>query len=76
MIVLRLTEMLAKRGKTYNWLRETTGLDHSSLSRLRNGKAKSMTWEQMDSICAALNCKIGDILVYVPEEKGERKPAD
>ena len=42
----------------------------ANLSILKNNKAKAVRFTTLNAICKALDCQPGDILEYVPEEKG------
>jgi len=64
MIKLRLEELLNQRGKTLYWLASAEGanVEYGSLWRLKEGRAKSISFELLDQICGALNCEPGDLL--------------
>lgn len=40
----------------------------ANISILKNGKAKAIRLQILDSICKALECQPGDILEYVDDE--------
>lgn len=63
-IRLDLDGALTARGKTLYWLASAEGADveYASLWRLRQGKAKSISFELLDSICRALDCQPGELL--------------
>lgn len=64
MIRLDLDGALTARGKTLYWLASAEGADveYASLWRLKQGKAKSISFELLDSICRALDCQPGELL--------------
>ena len=72
MIKNRLKILLAERDLNYSKLSEMTGISINALSKM--GKeggtgSKQITYEVLDKICTALNCQVGELLVWVSEEK-------
>lgn len=67
MIIVRLDVMLAKRKVSVTELSEKLGITMANVSILKNGKAKAVKLETLDSICRILDCQPGDILEYVPD---------
>jgi len=66
-IIVRLDVMLAKRKVSVTELSEKLGITMANVSILKNGKAKAVKLETLDSICRILDCQPGDILEYVPD---------
>ena len=62
MIVPRLDKVLAKEKRTFYWLAKETGVSHTTLWRLKKGKAVGINFETLEKICRALRCQPGDIL--------------
>ncbi len=62
MIDVRLDGLLAGRGRSYYWLAKETGVSHTTLWRLRKGKALGINFETLEKICVALGCQPGDVL--------------
>lgn len=62
---------MAKRKMSLNELSEKVGITLSNLSILKNGKAKAIRFETLNSICKALNCTPGDIIEYIDENSFE-----
>lgn len=74
MIILRLDELLEARGHTAYWLGKETGINHATISQLRNGNLKAIRFDYIDKICEALDCEPGDFIVRVkPENKKKPK---
>ena len=69
-IVVNLDVMMAKRKKGLTELAGEVDLTLANLSILKNNKAKAVRFTTLEAICKALNCQPGDILEYVPDEKG------
>ena len=62
MIVPRLDKLLAKEKRTFYWLAKETGVSHTTLWRLKKGKAVGINFETLEKICRALRCHPGDVL--------------
>lgn len=77
MITLQLERLLSQRGKTLYWLASSEGanVEYGSLWRLKEGKAKSISFELLDQICRALSCEPGDLLKRAEGEAVKPKPA-
>ena len=63
-IIINLDVMMARRKVSLNELSQRVGLTTVNLSTLKNGKAKGVRFETLESICKALDCQPGDILEY------------
>ena len=46
------------------------GISHASMAKL--GKNENVTTDVLVKICTALNCDIGDIMEFVPEESAQK----
>lgn len=68
-IIVNLDVMMAKRKISLNELSERVDLTLSNLSILKTGKARAIRFSTLNAICKALDCKTGDILEYVNDEK-------
>ncbi len=71
-VIVRLDVMLALRKKRAKDLAAEIGITEANLSLLRTGKVKGVRFDTLARICAALQCKPGDILDY---EEGEENAA-
>ncbi len=69
MIIINLDVMMAKRKTGLMDLAGKVGITPANLSILKNGKAKAVRLETLDSICRELKCQPGDILEYRNEEQ-------
>ena len=70
MIVVNLDVMLAKRKMTLSQLAEKVDITLANLSILKNNKAKAVRFSTLEAICQALDCQPGDILEFLPPERG------
>ena len=69
MVVINLDVMMAKRKMSLNELSEKVGITLANLSILKNNKAKAIRFSTLDAICKALNCQVGNIIEFVPDEE-------
>lgn len=70
MIIVNVDVMLAKRKMSSGELAEKVGITQANLSILKTNKARAIRFSTLDSICKALDCRPGDILDYIDDEKG------
>ena len=67
-IVVNLDVMMAKRKISSNELASRIGITPVNLSILKNNRAKAVRFTTLEMICRELDCSVGDILEYVPDE--------
>ena len=68
MIRVDLDVMLARRKMSMTELSARVGVTMANLSILKNGKAKAVRFSTLEAICEALDCQVGDILIYEKED--------
>jgi putative transcriptional regulator len=73
MVKIRVDELLAKHGRTFYWLAKETGISHTTLWRLKKGKALGINFETLEKMCQALQCQPGDVLVMETGGRSGRK---
>jgi putative transcriptional regulator len=73
MIVPRLDKLLAKEKRSFYWLAKETGVSHTTLWRLKKGKAVGINFETLEKICRALRCQPGDILFLTNDKTSARR---
>ena len=71
MIVSKLSRVLGDKRWTQKQLAKATGIRPNTINALYHGYAKRISLEQLDKICKALNCKLSDIIVEIPDEEDE-----
>ena len=71
MIEIRLDELLAGQERSFYWLAKETGISHTTLWRLKKGKALGINFETLEKICAALACQPGDVLHLAQVKPGK-----
>ena len=69
MIEARLDSVLTGFGRTFYWLAKETGISHTTLWRLKKGKALGINFETLEKICMALSCQPGDVLTITNGKK-------
>src|SRR5262245_17041149 len=68
MILIKLNEALEKKGRTVYWLARNSGIPHVTLWNLSKvDTQRSINLNVLSHICAALECKPGDLLEFVPD---------
>lgn len=72
-IILRLDRIMADRKVTLKELAESVGISYVNLSKIKTGKVQGVRFSTLESICETLGCQPGDILEYIPSEKGRDK---
>jgi putative transcriptional regulator len=67
-IIVTLDVMLARRKLRAKDLAASIDISETNLSLLRSGKVKGVRFETLEKLCAALDCKPGDLLDFEKEE--------
>ena len=79
MIEIRLDELLSNHEKTFYWLAKETGISHTTLWRLKKGKALGINFDTLEKLCDALSCQPGQVLQLAngkraaPRRAGKKK---
>ena len=73
MIEIRVDQLLSEHGKTFYWLAKETGISHTTLWRLKKGKALGINFETLEKMCQALKCQPGDVLALSSTKVNGRK---
>ena len=68
-IVLKLDEVMARRGMSLGDLADRVGITNVNMSRIKTGKVKAIRFSTLDAICRVLECEPGDVIKY--EEDGD-----
>jgi len=70
-----LSRILGERRIKMTELADQAGIAKNTVLALYHEKAKGVTFEVMEKICAALNCQPGDLFEYIPEGREEKADA-
>ena len=63
-IRVTLDELIVRKGLKARDLAQQVGLSETQLSLFRSGKVKGIRFRTLARLCAALECKPGDLLDY------------
>lgn len=69
MIVCRLKQMLEKQGMSRNMLSQKTGIRANTICSLASGNCANVRREVIDKLCQEFSCSVGDLFLYIPDEK-------
>ncbi|HYN23932.1 MAG TPA: helix-turn-helix transcriptional regulator [Pyrinomonadaceae bacterium] len=72
MIEIRVDQLLEAQGRTFYWLAKETGISHTTLWRLKKGKALGINFETLEKMCKVLRCQPGDLLTFVNETQSRK----
>ena len=70
-IKVNLDVLMAQKKKGLTELAKEVDITLANLSILKNNKAKAVRFSTLESICKALACQPGDILIYEDEEDND-----
>ena len=70
-IKVNLDVLMSQKKKGLTELAKEVDITLANLSILKNNKAKAVRFSTLESICKALDCQPGDILIYEDEEDND-----
>jgi len=75
MIEVRIDQILQTRGRTFYWLAKETGISHTTLWRLKKGKALGINFITLEKLCGTLGCQPGDVFTFITHksQRGRKK---
>jgi len=68
MIEWRLHIKMAEKRWRIADLERASGVSRETIRKLYYGKVDAIRMDTLDAICRALNCQVGDLMVYVPSQ--------
>ena len=71
-IRIKLDEMIEKQNISKNKLAHRAEMKRTQLNQFCKGTVKRLDNAVLARVCCALNCKIEDLLEYVPPENKEK----
>lgn len=71
-----LDTLIVKKGLKARDLAARVGLSETQLSLFRSGKVKGIRFRTLAKLCAALECRPGDLLDYDLDPEDLRQPDD
>ena len=69
MIEIRVDQLLQVQERTFYWLAKETGISHTTLWRLKKGKALGINFDTLEKMCQALGCQPGEVLTFANGKK-------
>ena len=69
MIQVNLSDMLKMRKMKLKDLAEAVGMTMTNLSIIKTGRAKSIRFSTLESICRVFDCQPGYILLYSKKQQ-------
>lgn len=69
MIKMNIVELLKKNNKSKYWLCQNMNITSRNLNRIIRGETTSLSFKYMEDFCKFLNCDIGELMTYIPEEE-------
>ena len=69
MIKSKLKVLLAENDMTQLQLSAITGIRQPTISAICNNHAKQIPIDTLNKICKTLNCDVGDLLKYIPDDE-------
>jgi putative transcriptional regulator len=64
MIIIKLDDLLKKKGMSQRELSRLTEIRHPTISEMCLNKSKSLPINNLDAICKVLDCDLTDIIEY------------
>jgi putative transcriptional regulator len=75
MIEIRVDKLLKGHERTFYWLAKETGISHTTLWRLKKGKALGINFDTLEKLCQALDCQPGEVLALTGQKKSRKSSA-
>ena len=73
MIEIRIDKLLEEHERSFYWLAKETGISHTTLWRLKKGRARGINFDTLEKICSALECQPGDVMRLTSGKKKGKK---
>jgi putative transcriptional regulator len=75
-VKIHLSRLLDKRDLKPADLVRMTGIRSSTISAYCKNKCKRINIADLDSICISLNCRLDELITYVPPKKRKGAPGN
>lgn len=66
-IQVKLKDVRKKRGLSQTKLAQKLDMTPQNFQRIELGRSKSIPYDTLAKLCKILDCKVEDILVYLPD---------
>jgi putative transcriptional regulator len=67
MIRVKLKEVMKMKNINKSQLSRQTNISRNTLYLIENHKTDSISFDVLNKLCSALNCTVGDLLEYIPD---------
>lgn len=67
MIKLNVLNLLQQKGKTRYWLWKQFKMSYQNFNKMLNNETRSIRYENIQTLCAVLECKISDLFIVVDD---------
>jgi putative transcriptional regulator len=68
-IKVHLSKILGEKRLKMTQLEKHSGISRQAIFKLFHEKSKGVEFETLAKLCQALNCSVGDLLEYVPDNQ-------
>ncbi|WP_028856110.1 helix-turn-helix domain-containing protein [Psychrilyobacter atlanticus] len=68
MIKNHLSKLMGEKRYSIVEVSRLTGMSPSTISNIYNEKIKRMDYDTIDKLCKLFDCKIQDLIEYIPKE--------
>lgn len=72
MIRIYLSRLLGERRMSQIELSRKTGIRPATINEIYNELAERVSLDHLDRICKALDCKLSDLIKYIPSKNSNR----
>ena len=69
MIVFHLDEIIHKRGRSYYWVTQQTGISGQNLKKIASNKTDRVFLNTLERLCNCLDCSFDDLMEIVEENE-------
>ncbi len=69
MIKLKVPELMNKKGLSITDLMRQANIAYTTAHRISKGKADSISFEVLNSLCEVFDVQVKDVLEYIPDKK-------
>lgn len=68
MIKVKILDILEEKERNLRWLSQKANINYSTLYNFAHNKTSSVKFEVLDNLCNFLDCKLSDIIEYIPKK--------